>query len=201
MDKGFTMRWHNTSKTAAKWPRRLGNKGFSLVELVAAVAVLGLLVGIATPSFLTMMRRSQVDAATRHILSDVNRARSLAITTGWEYRVFGYNSDAASPFANQYRFLARANSGIDWTLFEAAAPFQNATQIAGQWVNLNNEYPGALINPGDTGGQARFWVAFNARGVRIELDTSFNPLNVSSDSVGAVTNSLNVSLPGTVMIQ
>ena len=46
-----------------------------------------------------------------------------------------------------------------------------------------------------------FFVSFNARGVRIELDGSFNPLNVSSDSVGAVTNSLNVSLPGIVTIQ
>ncbi len=200
MDKGFTMRWHNTSKTAAKWPRRLGNKGFSLVELVAAIAVLGLLVGVTMPSFLTMMRRSQVDAATRHILSDVNRARSLAITTGWEYKFFGYNSDAPSPFANQYRFLARSTAAVGWPA-DAAAPFQNATQIAGQWVNLNNEYPGALMNPGDIGGQASFWVSFNARGVRIERDPSFDPLNVSSDSVGAVTNSLNVSLPGTVMIQ
>ena len=188
-------------KTAGRWPRRLGNKGVSLIELVAAVAVLALLVGVAMPSFLTMMRRSQVNAATRHILSDVNRARSLAITTGWEYRILGFNVDAPSPFANQYRFLARANNTIDWTLFETVAPFQSPTQMAGPWVNLNNEYPGALINPGDTGGQARFWVAFNARGVRIERDVSFNPLNIRSDSVGAVTRSLNVSLPGIVTIQ
>ncbi len=196
------MRWVvEALKKEGRWPGRpLGNKGMSLVELVAAVAVLGLLVGITMPSFLTMMRRSQVDAATRHILSDVQRARSLAITTGWEYRVFGFNSDATSPFANQYRLMARSTAAVGWPP-DTAAPFQNATQIAGQWVNLNNEYPGALINPGDTGGLARFWVAFNARGVRIELDNSFNPLNVSSDSVGAVTRSLNVSLPGIVTIQ
>ena len=187
-------------KTAGRWPRRLGNKGVSLIELVAAVAVLGLLVGVAMPSFLTMMRRSQVDAATRHILSDAHRARSLAITTGWEYKFFGYNADAPNPFANQYRFLARSTAAVGWPA-EAAAPFQSATQIAGPWVNLNNEYPGALINPGDTGGLARFWVAFNARGVRIERDDSFNPLNIRSDSVGAVTRSLNVSLPGIVTIQ
>ncbi len=195
------MQWAvETLKMAGRWPRRLGNKGVSLIELVAAVAVLALLVGVAMPSFLTMVRRSQVDAATRHILSDVHRARSLAITTGWEYKFFGYNSDAPSPFANQYRFLARSTAAVGWPA-DAAAPFQNATQIAGQWVNLNIEYPGALINPGDTGGQARFWVSFNARGVRTELDNSFNPLNIRSDSVGAVTRSLNVSLPGIVTIQ
>ena len=161
--------------------------------------VLGLLVGVAMPSFQTMVRRSQVDAATRHILSDTNRARSLAITTGWEYKFFGYNADAPNPFANQYRFLARSTAAVGWPA-EAAAPFQNATQIAGQWVNMNNEYPGARINPGDTGGQARFWVAFNARGVRIELDNSYNPMVVTDDG-GVVTNTLNVSLPGIVMIQ
>ncbi len=150
------------------------------------------------PSFLTLMNRSQVDAATRHILSDVRRARSLAITTGWEYKVLGFNSDAPSGFANQYRFLARRPGG-PWPA-DTAAPSQNATQIAGQWVNLNNEYPGARINPGDTAGTASFWVAFNARGVRIELDPSFNPMVVTDDG-GAVTNLLNVSLPGIVTIQ
>jgi len=187
-------------KTAGRWPRRLGNKGVSLIELVAAVAVLALLVGVAMPRFQTMVRRSQVDAATRHILSDVNRARSLAITTGWEYKFFGYNSDAPSPFANQYRFLARNPAGGVWPA-DAAAPIQSPTQIAGQWVNLSNIYPGALINPGDTGGQARFWVTLNARGVRIDVDNSFDPMNVRSDSVGAVNRSLSVSLPGIVTIQ
>lgn len=194
------MRWAvKALKTAGRWPCRLGNKGVSLVELVAAVAVLALLAGVAMPTFLTMVRRSQVDAATRQILSDVNRARSVAITTGWEYKFFGYNANAPSPFANQYRFLARSTAAVGWPA-DTAAPFTNATQIAGPWVNLNNEYPGALINPGDIGGQARFWVAFNARGVRIELDNSFNPM-VVTDGGGAVTNTLNVSLPGIVTIQ
>ncbi len=199
------MRWVvEALKKEGRWPGRpLGNKGMSLVELVAAVAVLGLLVGITMPSFLTMMRRSQVDAATRHILSDVQRARSLAITTGWEYRVFGFNSDSPSPFANQYRLMARSAGSCCWPADTAApsAPPLTPNQIAGPWVNMNNEYPGALINPGDIAGQGLFFVAFNARGVRIELDPSFNPLNIRSDSVGAVTRSLNVSLPGIVTIQ
>ena len=185
-------------KTVGRWPQRLGNEGVSLIELVAAVAVLAILVGVATPNFLTMMRRSQVDAASRQLLTDVRLARSLAIAQGWEYKIFGFNAGAASPFANQYRFLARANNTIDWTAFEVAAPFQNATQIAGPWFNMNNEYPGARINLGDV--SPRFWVAFNSRGVRIELDPSFNPLRIRDDG-GAVTRQLTVSLPGVVTVQ
>jgi len=184
-------------KTVGGWPRRLGNEGVSLLELVAAVAVLALLVGLAAPNFLTMMSRSQVDAASRQLLSDVRRARSLAITQGWEYKVLGFNAEADSPFANQYRILARSPGQL-WP-DETAAPFQNATQIAGPWINVNNEYPGARINPGDLDGTVQFWVAFNARGVRIESD-GFNPLFIS-DGSGSVQRAMAVSLPGVVTIQ
>jgi Tfp pilus assembly protein FimT len=163
--------------------------------MVVTVAILALLVGVAYPIFQSMAGRSTVDAASRQLLGDVRRARSLAITQGWEYKVFGFNVDAASPFANQYRLLARANNTIDWTAYETAAPFQDATRMAGPWVNVTNEYTGARMNPGDP--TPRFWIAFNARGIRIELDNF--PLVITDG--GTVQRSVNVSLPGVVTIQ
>ncbi len=38
---------------------------------------------------------SQVDAAARQRMSDVRRARSLAIAPGWETTIFGFNADTA----------------------------------------------------------------------------------------------------------
>lgn len=185
-------------KAIGRWPQRLGNEGVSLIELVAAVAVLALLVGVAAPSFLTMMGRSQVDAASRQLLSDVRLARSMAIgQVGWEYKVLGFNANAPSPFANQYRILGRG-PGQPWPA-DTVAPFpQNATQMAGPWVNMNAEYSGAMINPAD--GTSRFWVTFNARGVRIDIDNSFNPSLVITDG-GTMQRRVSVSLPGVVTIQ
>ncbi len=188
-------------KTDGRWPvRPLGNKGFSLIELMAAVAVVALLIGVAAPSFLTMIQGNQVDAGTRRLLADVHRARSQAITTGWEVKILGFNAGAGNGFANQYRLLARANNLTAW-LPDLAAPTTpplTPTQIAGQWVNMNNEYRGVSLNVGDP--SPRFWVTFNARGIRIDQDNSFQNMTIS-DGSGTVTRSMSVSLPGIVTIQ
>lgn len=53
--------------------------GFSLVEILAAIAVLGILASIATPRIATMSRGLQVDAAAQQLAGDLERARTEAI--------------------------------------------------------------------------------------------------------------------------
>ena len=53
--------------------------GFSLVELMFAIVILAVLVGIAMPSFSTWLRNSQIRNAAESIANGLQRARAEAV--------------------------------------------------------------------------------------------------------------------------
>lgn len=171
-------------------------QGFSLVELMVVVTVAAIVVGIAMPNFVNLLQTFRRDGAIQRIAGDLRKARSEAIRTGWQYRIFGYNNGAPSTYKNQYRLMARSSGADPWP-DDTAAPFQSATQMAGQWIDIKTLYPGIRINPSD--GTDRFWVGFDARGVRIDLDPSFDPL-VVMNKVGS-TKSVSIATVGNIRIQ
>lgn len=62
-------------------------KGFSLVELIVVVALIGILTAIATPSFIDWRRNIEYRAAARDIVSMMREAKAKAISTNREHRV------------------------------------------------------------------------------------------------------------------
>ena len=54
-------------------------RAFTLVELLVTIAFLGVLLGIAVPSFGSLIERNQQTAAINDLLSALNHARGLAI--------------------------------------------------------------------------------------------------------------------------
>ncbi|WP_341328296.1 GspH/FimT family pseudopilin [Methylotuvimicrobium sp. KM2] len=58
---------------------RSHQKGFTLLELLVVVAIVGILAGLAAPSFNTMLERRRLVAATESVLSDLRWARSESI--------------------------------------------------------------------------------------------------------------------------
>lgn len=57
-----------------------GQRGFSLVEMLTVVAIIGMFVAISMPSFDSMRRRSAVRAATEDIRAIFRKTRARAIT-------------------------------------------------------------------------------------------------------------------------
>lgn len=56
-------------------------KGFSLIELLVIIVVLGILAGMAIPAFVQWRRSVEYRAVTRNIASTLREARSRAIST------------------------------------------------------------------------------------------------------------------------
>lgn len=67
----------------------LHNQGFSIVELMVAVAILAIIAGIGMPSFQAMMERSRLDSAADTLADSLRFARSEAVTRNATIEVDG----------------------------------------------------------------------------------------------------------------
>jgi prepilin-type N-terminal cleavage/methylation domain-containing protein len=173
-------------------------RGFSLVEALVAISIGAIMLAGVMPGFLNLTRMYRRDAAIDQVTGDVRKARAQAISTGWQYRVMGFNEgwSSTSIYKNQYRIMGRRSTGDGWPA-DTVAPMQSATQYASPWINIGKIYPGVRLNPTDT--SQHFSVAFDSRGVRIELDTSFDPLVIVPQT--GTAKSVRVSAVGSAIVQ
>ena len=58
------------------------NSGFTLLEVMVTIAVLTILLGIAAPSFQSIIQNSRLDNAARNLYATFNSARQEAIASG-----------------------------------------------------------------------------------------------------------------------
>ena len=72
-----------------------GSRGFTLIELMVAVALVAILSAVAAPSFSEMMVRSAIRSASSDLGSDLNLARAEAIRVGGRVSVCPRASPAA----------------------------------------------------------------------------------------------------------
>ncbi|MEE8400188.1 MAG: GspH/FimT family pseudopilin [Desulfobacterales bacterium] len=61
--------------------RRDTQTGFTILELIVSVAILGILAGIAIPNYLTYIPKARLNGAARMVLVDLMAARMKAVKT------------------------------------------------------------------------------------------------------------------------
>jgi prepilin-type N-terminal cleavage/methylation domain-containing protein len=172
----------------------MSQRGFTVLELLLAVGLGAILIAIAVPSFLEIVRKGRHGSAVRRVVSDLREIRSDAISTGWEYRIVGYSTAEDGDRRNQYRIFGRRSSSIDWP-DEETAPLRTATQMAGRWISLEDEYPGVDFE----GDADRFEVTFNSRGSAPGASSTFNPLHLTDDKGHDIA--VNVAIAGSIRVE
>ncbi len=65
----------------------MGNKGYTLVESIIAMAIMGILFAIAIPSFYSWSQSLRFKEAAMSLLGEMRTARQLSVSTNLEHRV------------------------------------------------------------------------------------------------------------------
>ncbi len=76
--------------------------GLTLVELLTAIALLAVLLGIGVPSFASLLQRWRVDAAVESLTADIRLARSTATRTSRPVVMCARASDGTCSAGNDW---------------------------------------------------------------------------------------------------
>lgn len=94
-----------------KKQKGLGNKGFSLVELIVVIAIMAILVGLLAPTLIKYVTNAtnSKDAANK---DEVNRVATIACSTAYDY-LRGEASTASVTASQVLDTYVLNNTGID----------------------------------------------------------------------------------------
>jgi prepilin-type N-terminal cleavage/methylation domain-containing protein len=85
-------------------PQKPRQSGFSMVELLTVVAIIGVLALVTVPNFISFYQMNKVKAAMRTFTSDLRTMRQMAITTGLQTRITFTPDTSATLSARAYDY-------------------------------------------------------------------------------------------------
>nr|WP_281432153.1 GspH/FimT family pseudopilin [Desulfatitalea alkaliphila] len=113
-----------TAYKKVPWPN--GKKGFTLVELMVTIAIIAILLGVATPAMVSYMQQKGVRDAADQLAMDFQRAKMLAISRSAPCSIIfdTANNRYTISLTNQTIDLVNYRGGVTF-----AAPFPDPPQV------------------------------------------------------------------------
>lgn len=156
--------------------RRARRAGFSMVEMMIALVVLGILVALGTPPMLRWVLSSKAGAATEFYADGIRVARAQAI---------GHNS------ASRFVLTENANGQMDWQVDICFAAAVACNDVGGVWSTTTTVAGG---DPEGVGGFKSVFRSASALPTQVDLAESFLPLGSTTiyfTSLGWVDTTVN----------
>jgi prepilin-type N-terminal cleavage/methylation domain-containing protein len=100
--------------------RKRRTNGFTLIEMLVVLVIVGIMVGLAIPAVTNLMKSGGVSAASRHVSSTLSLARQYAITHRTKTRViFPYSATTGvglsqAPQYLTYAVVAKDSTSAGW---------------------------------------------------------------------------------------
>jgi type IV fimbrial biogenesis protein FimT len=171
--------------------RNARSAGFTLVEVMVALLVLGVLVSLGMPSFLEMLRNMEIRAAAESVANGLQRARAEAVARNTRVQfVLGTGTSwtvdyVAKPVPTDPPIDSRPSSdSANATMLPEASDTTAATIVTynqlGQLlpVNPDGSKPIALINFAAASGTQGLRILIGAGGNARVCDPSLVPPNI-----------------------
>ena len=86
--------------------------GFSLIEMLVVVAIVGVLSLISVPAFMNFRRANDFKTGMRNFTTDLRNARAAAIANSFDVRC---EVQIGSITLKQYKFFSSRDNGTTWT--------------------------------------------------------------------------------------
>lgn len=122
------------------------NRGFSLVEMMVAIAIMGILMAIAIPSFQTYLVNSSVRAAAENFVAAVSRAKSEAASRNVNVEIL-LSVDSPDDFATAEPVAGAAGWMIRPVDRSAYLDGQQLAQDGQSRLTITSDDPAVVFTP------------------------------------------------------
>ena len=128
-------------------------RGFTLLELLATLAIVAILAGIATPSLQSLMQRSSIDSKRNALVEAIQLARNEAIFRGMPVQLCASSDGDAcgGSFADGWIVQQLNTNGADPILIEASQHRSRSLIIGGSFAGVTFSPTGIAVTNNDGG--------------------------------------------------